>query len=137
MLSNLEVIRTVACASKPAMAAKLVIHRAVRAWRSKFPGSKIDDCAVVCLFLKNRPLYKPKSEVSCGGSSLNQVEVASRSSVRSHGVPDSLIGASVDSREDYSALKGVSRVNSLVNLPRLTRGLSQGRKAKKHEDLQA
>ncbi|KAJ0028451.1 hypothetical protein Pint_34976 [Pistacia integerrima] len=140
VLTNMEVVRTVACASKRSMAAKLVINRAVRAWRSKYPGSKIDDCAVVCLFLKNRPFIKSKSDIS-SGSSLNQVELAvshsSRSSVRSHGIPDSLNGGSVDSREEYSALKGVSRVNSIVKLPRFTRGSSQGRKAKHYEDVQA
>ncbi|MBA0833411.1 hypothetical protein Goarm_017728 [Gossypium armourianum] len=38
------------------MAAKILVYYAVQAWRTRYPGSKVDDCAVVCLFLKKRPL---------------------------------------------------------------------------------
>ncbi|XP_061955569.1 probable protein phosphatase 2C 65 [Populus nigra] len=56
VLTNYEVIKIVASARKRSMAAKLVVKHAARAWRSKFPGSKVDDSAVICLFLKNRTL---------------------------------------------------------------------------------
>ncbi|XP_019187571.1 PREDICTED: probable protein phosphatase 2C 65 [Ipomoea nil] len=52
VLSNYEVIKTVATAKKRSMAARLVVERAVRTWKQKYPCSKTDDCAVVCLFFK-------------------------------------------------------------------------------------
>lgn len=54
VLSNYEVIKTVATARKRSMAARLVVERAVRTWKQKYPRSKTDDCAVVCLFFKRQ-----------------------------------------------------------------------------------
>ncbi|KAH6769315.1 Protein phosphatase 2C family protein [Perilla frutescens var. frutescens] len=51
-LSNDEVVQTVASARDRSTAAQLLVEKAVRAWKHKFPRSKIDDCAVVCLFFK-------------------------------------------------------------------------------------
>ena len=31
-------------------AARLLVESAVKAWRTKYPWCKVDDCAVVCLF---------------------------------------------------------------------------------------
>lgn len=57
VLSNYEVIKTVASARKRSTAARMVVERAVRAWKQKYPCSKTDDCAVVCLFFKRpKPL---------------------------------------------------------------------------------
>ncbi|TYI04171.1 hypothetical protein ES332_A11G396900v1 [Gossypium tomentosum] len=56
VLTNNEVIRIVASVKKQSMAAKILVYYAVQAWRTKYPVSKVDDCAVVCLFLKKRPL---------------------------------------------------------------------------------
>ncbi|PIM97127.1 Phosphoprotein phosphatase [Handroanthus impetiginosus] len=79
VLSNNEVVKIVASARKRSMAAKLLIEKAVRAWRYKFPCAKIDDCAVICLFFKRqRPLLtKSISEVS--HLSLNYTELSSHS----------------------------------------------------------
>ncbi|XP_009782883.1 putative protein phosphatase 2C 65 [Nicotiana tabacum] len=76
VLSNDEVIRIVATARKRSMAAKLLVECAVRAWKYKYPRAKIDDCAVVCLFLKRqRPLLtKSMSEVT--QLSFNYTELA-------------------------------------------------------------
>ncbi|CAH9109395.1 unnamed protein product [Cuscuta epithymum] len=43
----------------------MLVERAVRAWKHKYPCSKFDDCAVICLFFKRpRPmLTKTMSEV--------------------------------------------------------------------------
>ena len=43
------------------MAARFLIEHAVRAWRYKYPASKIDDCAVVILFFKKQQLLLSKS----------------------------------------------------------------------------
>ena len=40
-----------AAAPRRALAARALVESAVRSWRYKYPTSKVDDCAVVCLFL--------------------------------------------------------------------------------------
>ncbi|CAB4263609.1 unnamed protein product [Prunus armeniaca] len=50
VLSNEEVVKIVALAPR-ASAARALVESATRAWRSKYPYVKVDDCAVVCLFL--------------------------------------------------------------------------------------
>ncbi|KAL9253697.1 putative protein phosphatase 2C 65 [Drosera capensis] len=64
VLTNLEVVRIVASARKRSMAAKLLVAHAVRAWKSRFPSSRIDDMAVVCLFFKYPQKSKSLSDVS-------------------------------------------------------------------------
>ncbi len=39
-----------------------LVDYAVRAWRLKYPTSKVDDCAVVCLFLNNSLTSETKSK---------------------------------------------------------------------------
>ncbi|CAH9125147.1 unnamed protein product [Cuscuta epithymum] len=52
VLSNNEVIRTVASARRRSMAARFLVERAVRVWKHKYPCARTDDCAAVCLFFK-------------------------------------------------------------------------------------
>ncbi|MCI69664.1 putative protein phosphatase 2C 33, partial [Trifolium medium] len=40
------------------IAARVLVESAVRAWRAKFPFSKVDDCAAVCLFLNSNTELK-------------------------------------------------------------------------------
>ncbi|KAG8649477.1 hypothetical protein MANES_08G097500v8 [Manihot esculenta] len=85
VLSNYDVIKIVASAKKRSLAAKMVVKYAVRAWKNKSPGSRIDDCAVVCLFLKSKTLlarsFSEVSRVSANHSELaeNYSEVSSAS----------------------------------------------------------
>ncbi|KAF5182489.1 phosphatase-2c protein [Thalictrum thalictroides] len=51
VLSNKEVVDIVASAPSRTMAARAVVESAVRSWRLKFPTSKSDDCAAICLYL--------------------------------------------------------------------------------------
>ncbi|CAA3024065.1 probable phosphatase 2C 6 [Olea europaea subsp. europaea] len=51
VLSNKEAVDIVASAPGPT-AARALVDCATRAWRLKYPTSKNDDCAVVCLFLQ-------------------------------------------------------------------------------------
>ncbi|CAN0927892.1 Probable protein phosphatase 2C 65 [Linum grandiflorum] len=75
VLTNDEVINIVASARQRSMAAKLLIKYAVRLWRTRHPGCRIDDCAVVCLFLKSKTiLTRSFSEVS--RVSANHTELA-------------------------------------------------------------
>ncbi|XP_010069369.2 probable protein phosphatase 2C 33 [Eucalyptus grandis] len=50
VLSNNEVVDIVASAPRSS-AARTLVESAIRAWRFKYPYAKVDDCAVVCLFL--------------------------------------------------------------------------------------
>ncbi|CAI9088092.1 OLC1v1022329C1 [Oldenlandia corymbosa var. corymbosa] len=52
VLSNKEAVDVVASAPSRATAARALVDCATRAWRLKYPTSKNDDCAVVCLFLE-------------------------------------------------------------------------------------
>lgn len=75
VLSNDEAVSIVSRATPRASAARFLVESAHRAWRTRFPTSKIDDCAVVCLFLNT-------DEVSESSSSMinnltNAVEVSS------------------------------------------------------------
>lgn len=65
VLSNDEGIRIVASVKDRGMAAKVLVHYAVQAWRNRYPSSKVDDCTVVILFLKKKPLLiKSSSDMS-------------------------------------------------------------------------
>ncbi|EEF35718.1 protein phosphatase-2c, putative [Ricinus communis] len=135
VLSNYDVIRIVASARKRSMAAKMLIKYAVRAWRNKYPGCRVDDCAVICLFLKSRTvLTRSFSEVS--RVSANHTELAetysevSRASMncseiaavpqraRDHGYETLHAKPYLGSKEN-TAPDGVNRVNSVVKFPRL------------------
>ncbi|XP_023005026.1 probable protein phosphatase 2C 33 [Cucurbita maxima] len=52
VLSNEEVVATVASVPRSS-AARNLVDSATRAWRCKYPAAKVDDCAVVCLFLNS------------------------------------------------------------------------------------
>jgi len=56
VLSNIEVITIIASAPKRYLAAKLLVKRAVQAWKQKNPYYHIDDCSAICLFLNDQPV---------------------------------------------------------------------------------
>lgn len=152
-------------------AARAVVDCAVRAWRLKFPTSKIDDCAVVCLFLdpqlpfsqtqENNSRKAPPTESTemkalvstdldvndleeisgsvSGGAQISSVEhlntlYDSSEIVTVFKEPEenkdpercqstvSLAECISATEEEWSALEGVTRVNSLMNLPRFLSG---------------
>ncbi|KAA8517476.1 hypothetical protein F0562_017769 [Nyssa sinensis] len=130
VLTNNEVIRIVASARKRSMAARLLVDRAVRAWRYKYPCSKVDDCAAICLFLKDRPLLtKSVSEGSRQSANISD-----------HGLPrysrsKSQDGLTVintditapDSKNRTTGVDGATKVNSRVKLPGDGSGLNRRR----------
>ncbi|RRT43650.1 hypothetical protein B296_00035826 [Ensete ventricosum] len=172
VLSNKEVVDVVGSAPTRSTAARAVVDCAVRAWRLKFPTSKIDDCAVVCLFLKpissSDPVHKCDSNRSDTESAETAVLVladkeitvkqethelitvdaptsALEPSYPVHSaneiVPVSSEGPDLETvtersqstrsladcistteEEEWSALEGITRVNSLLNLPRFLSG---------------
>ncbi|KAF8772421.1 hypothetical protein HU200_005782 [Digitaria exilis] len=64
VLSNDEVVGIVSRAKSRASAARSLVESAHRTWRTRFPTSKIDDCAVVCLFLNTDEASESSSSVS-------------------------------------------------------------------------
>lgn len=157
MLSNKEAVDIIDSAPTRATAARALVDCAVRAWRLKFPTSKTDDCAVVCLFLKppsssddqsggtsvaktcpDNVEVKVKTESDSESSprpaeiqlstitesehpgQVNEIEHITEDSVpeRCRSTRRLVDCISTDEEEEWSALEGYSRVNSLLTLPR-------------------
>ncbi|CAL9002912.1 unnamed protein product, partial [Prunus brigantina] len=141
-LTNTDVVKIVASAKRRSIAAELVVKRAVRAWKRKFPESKIDDCAVICLYLKDQPsLTQTASNLSRGGkpndTELSLSYYSTRSNIVSDvGCPASEISSKIteDSKEEWNALDGVERVNTMLKLPRFSNGLNRRKSQKDDED---
>ncbi|XP_078433199.1 putative protein phosphatase 2C 66 [Wolffia australiana] len=136
VLSNKEVVNVVAAAPTRSMAARALVDAAVKAWWHKFPTSKIDDCAVVCLFLKgskpassqskNHGLEKSTVAVAAQGNEIEIVAAVDPGEDKSKSMEQSgrrlADCLSTADEEEWSALEGVTRVNSLINLPRFLAG---------------
>ncbi|KAG0473879.1 hypothetical protein HPP92_015736 [Vanilla planifolia] len=152
VLSNKEVVDIVASAPTQATAARAIVDSAIRAWRLKFPTSKIDDCATICLFFgppsaNSSKENEPSSQMkACSLSSKEQLEnevIQGSFKIQSPVLlsSDEIIPVFEDPKseqapvacrsaksladcisnkeeEEWSALEGVTRVNSLLNLPR-------------------
>ncbi|EOA38957.1 hypothetical protein CARUB_v10011374mg [Capsella rubella] len=155
VLSNKEAVDIVASAPSRNTAARALVDTAVRAWRLKYPTSKNDDCAVVCLFLEDSPA-EPSTEIS---ESVNHPHKESSESVtvtlnkdgdkkeeaatetdeiipvreiredktpancRTESKKTTLAECiSVKDDEEWSALEGLTRVNSLLSIPRFFSG---------------
>ncbi|TVU05288.1 hypothetical protein EJB05_48446 [Eragrostis curvula] len=173
VLSNKEAVDIIASAPSRATAARALVDCAVRSWRLKFPTSKSDDCAVVCLFLdhekspdlvaESKPEETPQpsgeevlttdasaevdediADVNVHMSSeqkITEPTLEHSSTLRDFdeivpvdeppiskepercGSARSLADCiSTNEEEEWSALEGVTRVNSLLNLPRMLSG---------------
>ena len=138
VLSNKEVVDIIASAPARASAARFLVESAVRAWRYKYPTSKIDDCAVVCLFLDtnssstasntklNEQLNSVDQVATCsekedpsGAVILNRSgTVRNGNEILQEGSKEREEEMHADMEKEWSALEGVSRVNTLLNLPR-------------------
>ncbi|GKU96524.1 hypothetical protein SLEP1_g9753 [Rubroshorea leprosula] len=147
VLSNEEVVEIVSSAPSRASAARILVDSAAREWKLKYPTSKMDDCAVVCLFLDG----KMDSESDCEeqgfstatllrNHSSNAVEsddgqksepsLQRNFTVRSSDENDTYGRLQQESEangdniaaedQNWSGLEGVTRVNSLVQLPRFS-----------------
>ncbi|OWM72309.1 hypothetical protein CDL15_Pgr018194 [Punica granatum] len=126
VLSNKEVVDIVASTSARSSAARALVQSAVRAWKYKYPTSKIDDCAVICLFLDSH-------NVSAASTTESREHVPSADQVETGGgvdtcVPTDQVDTSqMDSEKDWSAVEGVSRVDTLLKLPRFVPGRGEKR----------
>ncbi|KAJ0257134.1 protein phosphatase 2C 6 [Hirschfeldia incana] len=151
VLSNKEAVDIVASAPSRNTAARALVCTAVRAWRLKYPTSKNDDCAVVCLFLEDSSSAEACMEVSetvahSRKESIESVTITSSKDgeKKEEGLAetDEIVPVlemkeektteakkttlaeciSVKDDEEWSALEGLTRVNSLLSIPRFLSG---------------
>ncbi|KAG4981230.1 hypothetical protein AAZX31_12G191400 [Glycine max] len=149
VLSNEEVVGIVSSAPTRSSAARILVDSAALEWKLKYPTSKMDDCAVVCLFLDGKMDSESDCDEPCFSSatiqsnhSENPVEsddgqkpepsLRRNFTVRSSeenetcggGVGGVFVdvddGTSAAEDQNWSGLEGVTRVNSLVQLPRFS-----------------
>lgn len=152
VLSNKEVVDIIASAPARSSAARALVESAVRAWRYKYPTSKVDDCAVVCLYLdsdSNNIISTAakqqlgsvdevnsgteKEEVSGGPTGLNHSQTVRNGEEilpEDASKEDASDETYSESGVEWSALEGVSRVNTLLTLPRFVPG-KDDKKARK------
>ncbi|KAF5445141.1 hypothetical protein F2P56_034213 [Juglans regia] len=168
VLSNKEAVDIVASAPGRSTAARALVDCAFRAWRLKYPTSKNDDCAVVCLFLEHVPAASEavadNDMTKAPQEAIEMVAVTdekargleaddTKSSVLDHSSTvrgsDEIVPVSEPAEEnlsakcqgqskrslaecisnaedeEWSALEGVTRVNSLLSLPRFPSGIKR------------
>lgn len=155
VLSNKEAVDIVASAPARSTAARALVDCATRAWRLKYPTSKMDDCAAVCLYLEHTAAAdvaqnennrvnledgeaKEISKNDCISASYASVlehsgtvrgsgEIVPVSESTEEIIKERSLGSSkrslaecISTAEDdeWSALEGVTRVNSLLSVPR-------------------
>ena len=131
VLSNQEVVEVVASCSGRSAAARAIVDLANKTWKFKYPTSKTDDCAAICLFLSNDAAVGGLSGLSVGLSGLS---VASKGIGSSPRMPAGLRNARHSSKKvisedaddecdsnisgDERALEGFTRLNTLLALPK-------------------
>lgn len=140
-------VEIVSLAPTRSSAARILVDSAAREWKLKYPTSKMDDCTVVCLFLDGKMDSESDYEEQCFSSATlqsnhsgNAVEsddgqksepslqrnftVRSSEEIENYGrLPFELEGngeAAAGEDQNWSGLEGVTRVNSLVQLPRFS-----------------
>ncbi|KAF8669284.1 hypothetical protein HU200_051618 [Digitaria exilis] len=142
VLSNQEAVDIVSSSPSRSKAAKSLVEAATREWKTKYPTSKIDDCAVVCLYLDGKMDHERDSTASMDNISIDEGSVADPTEAQEQepaltrnftvrtvagsahekalaGAVDAVVaGAAHD--QNWSGLDGVTRVNSLVQLPRFS-----------------
>lgn len=136
MLSNKEVVDIVASAPARASAARCLVESAVKAWKLKYPTSRTDDCAVICLFLQSqtsnistdvsmhRQVGEPSTPCTTNG---NKQGPSSSTSHDGLGTVPSVSDVNVTSMDEgnWSTQQGVSRVDTSLSLPRFAAGNKQ------------
>ncbi|CAN8233619.1 unnamed protein product [Cochlearia groenlandica] len=142
VLSNKEAVDIIASAPSRSTAARALVDTAVRSWRIKYPTSKNDDCTVVCLFLQDS--VEVSSNVVKDSHKEDSIEIVSISNMEEEGeivvvkdenTPKSCGNESkmmtmtlaecisvAQDDEEWSALEGLTRVNSLLSIPRFFSG---------------
>ncbi|XP_059317506.1 probable protein phosphatase 2C 33 [Lycium ferocissimum] len=154
VLSNDEVVKIVDSASSRSSAARSLVEAAVRAWKITYPTSRVDDCAVVCLFLdSNSNNFSTASSTKDNDKTFVSMEMSEVSNNMNGAVSPPALNRSCTVRESeefsagskeeasehdellpkrgkqLSALDGVSRVDTLMTLPRFEPGKEEKKAA--------
>lgn len=126
------------------MAAKLLVAHAINGWKYKYPTSKVDDCAVICLFFKSQTT-KPMSKNS--NSNVNNPKFLDYRSIKCRGEsPGSVIVNDnritvidrIGSKKECDALDGrVSRVNTILKISRSLSFMSRRKSSKRFDEFEA
>ena len=140
-------VEIVSSAPTRSSAARILVESAAREWKAKYPTSKMDDCAVVCLFLDGKmdsesdyedqgfssatlqsyhsgnaaesddgQNSEPSLQRNFTVRSSEENEAYKRIPVEAEGNGEAVVPEDLD----WSGLEGVTRVNSLVQLPRFS-----------------
>lgn len=124
VLSNQEVVNIVSSASSRAAAARIVVESAVGAWKHKFPTSKVDDCAVVCLYLNkqdnNGDIAVQFSEELSTVEQSDTTQINQPGKVRHVGSEGHSSFAEGIVTEERSALLNFTRAKTVVSFPRFS-----------------
>ncbi|XP_051135250.1 probable protein phosphatase 2C 52 [Andrographis paniculata] len=140
VLSNEEVVEIVSSAPSRSSAARILVESAAREWKSKYPTSKMDDCAVVCLFLDGKMDAESDMEEQGFSSATLQSNHSGNAGESDDGQSaepclqrNFTVRSSSEEKDNneqhgrgdvedqnWSGLEGVTRVNSLVQLPRFS-----------------
>ncbi|KAL6659756.1 hypothetical protein ACP70R_002585 [Stipagrostis hirtigluma subsp. patula] len=119
VLSNQEVVETVASCSDRSIAARCIVELANQTWRFKYPTSKTDDCAVICLFLDNDAGLSASSVTRRGTGSSPRMPARSRNPRSKRVVPEEADdGTDSNVSGDERSLEGFTRLNTLLTLPK-------------------
>lgn len=117
----------------------------MRCWRSKYPTSKVDDCAVVCLFLDSNETVRStsKSKENIPSPETDPTVLNRSGTVRTgnealeSGDGEGPVAAAegdqtenIEMGREWLALEGVSRVNTLLTLPRYLPGKEDKKETK-------
>ena len=114
----------VASCSERSSAARSIVDLANQAWRFKYPTSKTDDCATICLFLDVEDIgtgLSVSSVTSKGTGSSQRAQAQSRKpklhnrSVIPEDVDD---GSESNISGDERSLESFTRLNTLLALPK-------------------
>ena len=123
VLTNQEVVDVVASCSDRSFAARSVVDLANQAWRFKYPTSKTDDCATICLFL-----YKDDAG-GLSGSSVSSKGIGFSSKAQGRSTKPRLSSKRVRPEDaddgsdsnvsgDERSLESFTRLNTLLTLPK-------------------
>ncbi|XP_062197935.1 probable protein phosphatase 2C 75 [Phragmites australis] len=118
VMSNQEVVEIVASCSDRSLAARSVVEYANQNWRFKYPTSKTDDCAVICLFLDsdaNAGGLSGSSVTRRGTGSSPRMAARSRNPRSKRVIPEDAEDAESG---DERSLEGFTRLNTLLALPK-------------------
>ncbi|XP_073305300.1 probable protein phosphatase 2C 33 [Primulina huaijiensis] len=145
VLSNQDVVDIVASCPTRSHSSRTLVESAVRCWRSKYPTSKVDDCAVVCLFLDSNEtvLSTSKSKENIPSPETSPTGLNRSGTVRTgnealesgdgEGPEAAAEGDQTGNKgtgREWLALEGVSRVNTLLTLPRYVPGKEDKKETK-------